>query len=47
VLLIGTPDGLDVINVPASILIAIALVPCGIQLIREQQRESQARGARG
>jgi hypothetical protein len=34
VLLVGTPDGLEIINLTASILMAIALVPSGIQIIR-------------
>jgi hypothetical protein len=34
VLLVATPDGLEIINLSASILMAIALVPYGIQIIR-------------
>jgi hypothetical protein len=34
VLLVGTPDGLEIINLGASILMAIALVPYGIQTIK-------------
>ncbi len=33
VLLIATPDGLEIINLSASTLMAIALIPYGIQLI--------------
>ena len=33
VLLVGTPDGLEIINLSASILMAIAMIPYGIQLI--------------
>ena len=33
VLLVGVPDGVEIINLSASILMAIALVPYGIQLI--------------
>ena len=33
VLLVGTPDGLEIINLSASILMAIAFIPYGIQLI--------------
>ncbi len=33
VLLVGTPDGLEIINLTASILMAIAFIPYGIQLI--------------
>ena len=34
VLLVGTPDGLEIINLSASILMAVALVPYGIRIIR-------------
>ena len=34
VLLIGTPDGVEVINLTASVLLTIAFVPYGIQIIR-------------
>lgn len=37
VLLVGTPDGLEIINLSASILMAIALVPYGIQIIKKQR----------
>ena len=33
VLLVGTPDGLEVVNLSASVLMAVALVPYGLQLI--------------
>jgi len=33
VLLVATPDGLEIINLSASIMLAIALVPYGIQII--------------
>ncbi len=33
VLLVGTPDGLEIVNLSASILMAIAMIPYGIQLI--------------
>jgi len=41
VLLVATPDGVEAINLTASILMAIALVPYGIKLIagRPEQRE--------
>ena len=32
-LLVGIPDGLEIINLTASILMAIAFVPYGMQLI--------------
>ena len=33
VLLVGTPDGLEIINLSASILMAVAMIPYGIHLI--------------
>jgi hypothetical protein len=33
VLFVGTPDGLEIVNLSASILMATALIPYGIQLI--------------
>jgi hypothetical protein len=33
VLLVGTPDGVEIVNLSASILMAVALVPYGIQII--------------
>jgi hypothetical protein len=33
ILLVGTPDGLEIVNLTASILMAVALVPYGIQTI--------------
>jgi len=38
VLLIGTPDGIEIINLFASILMAIAFVPYGIQMIAHKSR---------
>ncbi|MFC1529344.1 hypothetical protein ACFL6R_01375 [Gemmatimonadota bacterium] len=35
VLFVGTPDGVEIINLTASILMAIAFVPYGIDLIRD------------
>lgn len=35
-LFIGTPDGVEIINLTASILMAIALIPYGINLIRNK-----------
>jgi hypothetical protein len=35
VLFVGTPDGLEIINLSASILMAIAFVPYGIQIIAQ------------
>jgi hypothetical protein len=39
VLLIATPDGVEVVNLTASILLAIAFLPYGIQLIRSEHRD--------
>ena len=47
VLLIGTPDGVEVVNLTASVLLTIAFVPYGIQIIRNEQQEVVANGARG
>jgi hypothetical protein len=35
VFLVSTPDGLEIINLSASILMAIALIPYGIQIIKK------------
>jgi hypothetical protein len=45
VLLIGTPDGVEVVNLTASILLTIAFVPYGIQIIRSEHQEVVASGA--
>jgi hypothetical protein len=34
VLLIGTPDGVEVVNLTAAVLLSIAFVPYGLELIR-------------
>lgn len=39
VMLIATPDGVEIINLTASILMAIAFVPYGIRLIRTPNAE--------
>ena len=41
VLLVGTPDGLEIINLSASVLMAIALVPYGIRMIRRHSAAVQ------
>lgn len=46
-LLIATPDGVELVNLTASVLLTIAFVPYGIQLIRSEHRETAAAGARG
>jgi hypothetical protein len=38
VLLVATPDGLEIINLSASIMMAIAFVPYGIQIIKKQSK---------
>jgi hypothetical protein len=38
VLLIGTPDGAEIVNLSASVLLAIAFAPYGIQLIRNRHQ---------
>ena len=47
VLLIGTPDGVEVVNLTASVLLTIAFVPYGIQIIRGEHQQTIANGARG
>jgi hypothetical protein len=47
VLMIGTPDGVEVVNLMASILLTIAFVPYGIQIIRSENPEVVANGTRG
>jgi hypothetical protein len=38
VLLVGTPDGVEIINLTASILLAVAFVPYGIRIIAGESR---------
>ena len=40
VLLIGTPDGVEFINLAASLLLTSAFVPYGIQIIRSEDHEA-------
>jgi hypothetical protein len=42
VLLVATPDGLEIINLIASILMAIAFVPYGIQIIGSESQSTVA-----
>ena len=42
VLLIATPDGVEIINLTASVLLTIAFVPYGIHLIQTRNREDNA-----
>jgi hypothetical protein len=37
VLFVGTPDGMEIINLSASVLMAISLVPYGVKLVSESQ----------
>jgi hypothetical protein len=43
VLLIGTPDGVELVNLTASILLTVAFVPYGMQLIRSSGQGVAAR----
>ena len=36
VVFVGTPDGLEVVNLTASVLMAVALVPYGIQMVARE-----------
>jgi hypothetical protein len=36
--LLGGPDGFEIVNLGASILLAVALVPYGIQIITKKDR---------
>ena len=45
VLLIGTPDGVEVVNLTASLLLTVAFIPYGFQLIRSG-RHSIVEGGR-
>jgi len=42
VLFVATPDGMEIINLGASILMAISLIPYGVKLIRESQSNYSA-----
>jgi hypothetical protein len=44
VLLIGTPDGVEIVNLTASALLTIAFVPYGIRIIRGESRAVEANG---
>jgi hypothetical protein len=46
VLLIGTPDGVEIVNLTASILLTIAFVPYGIQIVQGKHPEVVANGER-
>jgi hypothetical protein len=36
VLFVGTPDGVEIINLLASVLMAVALVPCGLRMLARE-----------
>lgn len=42
VLPVGTPDGVEIINLTASILLAVAFVPYGIQIISSESQSTVA-----
>ena len=39
VLLVGTPDGVEIVNLSASILMSVALIPYGIQIMADQRHQ--------
>lgn len=47
VLLIGVPDGAEVVNLTASVLLTVAFVPYGIQIIRIRHHQLMASGTMG
>ena len=42
VLFVGTPDGVEIVNVSASIVMAVALIPYGLKLIKESHADNFA-----
>lgn len=42
VLFVGTPDGVEIVNLSASILMAVALIPYGVKLIKESYANNSA-----
>jgi len=44
VLLIATPDGVEIVNLTASVLLAVAFIPYGLQLIPGRSRHDLASG---
>lgn len=44
VMFLGTPDGAELVNLLASVLVAIALLPYGFQLIRESRAPKVTHG---
>jgi hypothetical protein len=47
ILLIGMPDGVEVVNLTAAVLMAIAFVPYGIEMIRGGQSAGDASSLSG
>jgi hypothetical protein len=47
VLFVGTPDGVEIVNLTAASLLAIAFVPYGIRHIREEPAATFAQAGRG
>lgn len=47
VLLIATPDGVEIVNLTASVLLTVAFVPYGLQMIRDEGRDVIAKDTRG
>lgn len=45
VLLIATPDGVEVINLTASVLMAIAMVPYGVQILQSSRQDGEVDAA--
>ena len=46
VALIAMPDGLEVVNLTASVLLTIAFVPYGIRIMRSENQEGERTGPR-
>jgi len=44
---IGTPDGVEIVSLAASVLLAMACIPYGFQMIRAALRAGVANEARG
>ncbi|MCX6557167.1 MAG: DUF4386 family protein [Candidatus Aminicenantes bacterium] len=42
VLFVGTPDGVEIINLCASVLMAVSLIPYGVKLIKESPMDNSA-----
>lgn len=47
VLLIGTPDGVEIVNLTAALLLSIAFVPYGIEMIRNTAGDHASRSRGG